>query len=100
MSDLACDRCGRSLLAFEDVRYKLEIKVYAAYDTLELTRQDLEEGDHEAEIKRLIEVAEKRDAEELENEVYKDFTFDLCMRCQKEFLKDPLPKRPEDPRSS
>ncbi len=93
MSDLACDRCGRSLLAFEDVRYKLEMRVYAAYDPLELTRKELEEGDHAAEIKRLIELAEKRDAEELENEVFKVFNFDLCLRCQREFLKDPLPRR-------
>jgi hypothetical protein len=97
MSDLACDRCGRSLLAFEDVRYKLEIKVYAAYDTLELTPRELLETDHEAEIERLIEVASKRDPEELESEVYKEFSFDLCLRCQKEYLKSPLPPRPEGP---
>ena len=96
MSDLACDRCGRSLLAFEDVRYKLEIKVYAAYDPLELTKQALEETDHDAEIKRLIEVLEKRDPEELEAEVHKELSFDLCLRCQKEYLKDPLPRRRED----
>ncbi len=96
MSDLACDRCGRSLLAFEDVRYKLEIKVYAAYDPLELTKRELEETDHEAEIERLIEVLEKRDPEELEAEVYKAFAFGLCLRCQKEYLKDPLPRRRED----
>lgn len=96
MSDLACDRCGRSLLAFEDVRYKLEMKVYAAYDPIELTAKELEEGDHEAEIKRLIALAEKRDAEELAAEVYKEFSFDLCLRCQKEFLKEPLAKRRGD----
>jgi hypothetical protein len=95
MSDLACDRCGRSLLAFEDVRYKLEIKVYAAYDPLEINKHDLER-DHDAEIRRLIELAEKRDPEELEAEVYKELAFDLCLRCQKEFLKDPLPPRRED----
>ena len=97
VSDLACDRCGRSLLAFEDVRYKLEMKVYAAYDTLELTKKELDETDHDAEIKRLIEVAESRDPEELEAEVYKEFSFDLCLRCQKEFLKEPLRPRAPDP---
>jgi hypothetical protein len=96
MSDLACDRCGRSLLAFEDVRYKLEIKVYAAYDTLELTKRDLEERDHDAEIQRLIELAAKRDPAELEAEVFKELAFDLCLRCQKEFLEDPLPPRRGD----
>src|SRR5436190_17239 len=92
MSDLACDRCDRSLLADEDVRYKLEMKIYAAYDPLEIGRRELEEQDTDAEIQRLIAAAEKRDAEELEAEVYKAFSFDLCMRCQRELVKDPLPR--------
>jgi hypothetical protein len=95
MSDLACDRCNRSLLAFEDVRYKVEIKVYAAYDPIELTRGELEDGDHAAEIKRLIALLEKRDEAEISDEVYKKFEFDLCLRCQKEYLKEPLPRRGE-----
>jgi hypothetical protein len=96
MSELACDRCGRSLLAFEDVRYKLEIKVWAAYDPLELSPRALAETDFDAEIERLVAACEKRSPEELEAEVYKLFTFDLCLRCQREVVKDPLPTRPPD----
>jgi hypothetical protein len=94
VSDLACDRCGLSLLANEDVRYKLEIKCWAAYDTLELSPGELRTRDFDAEIKRLVEQCEKQSTEELEAQVYKEWTFDLCLRCQREFLRDPLPRRP------
>ncbi|MBI3725476.1 hypothetical protein HY251_16220 [bacterium] len=96
MSELGCDRCGRSLLAFEDVRYKLEIKVYAAYDPLELSPRALRETDFDAEIERLVEACDGLSQEDLESSVWKALTFDLCLRCQREFLKDPLPRRRED----
>ena len=30
------------------------------------------------------------DEQELEDQVYKNFRFDLCPECHKKFLKDPL----------
>lgn len=97
MSDLACDRCDRSLLAFEDVRYEVFIKVVAAYDPMELNPATIDkELDLQAEIDRLVKATEGMTAEELEATVYKEFKFDLCLRCQREFLKDPLPRRVGD----
>jgi len=81
--------CGKGLLVDEDVRYIVKIEVYAAYDPLELTEEDLE-GDHLAEMSAIFEQTEGKDAEELEEEVYKSFRFDLCMECQKKYLQDPL----------
>ena len=94
MSDLACDRCDRSLLAFEDVRYELFIKVVAAYDPMELNPATIAADlDLQAEIDRLDRATAGMTAEELEATVYKEFKFDLCLRCQREFLRDPLPRR-------
>lgn len=93
MSDLACDRCGRSLLVFEDVRYEVVITVTAAYDPMELDLDAVQKADVGDELERLSASIERRSAEELEAEVYKRFEFDLCGRCQREFLKDPLPRR-------
>ncbi len=90
MSDLACDRCDTSLLANEDVRYEVEIQVKAAYDPMELNLDAMAEADVSGELERLRRVIEGRSAEELEAEVYKAFKFDLCMRCQREYLKNPL----------
>ncbi|MCO5165263.1 MAG: hypothetical protein M9894_02690 [Planctomycetes bacterium] len=95
MSDLACDRCGRSLLVFEDVRYEVVIRVTAAYDPMELDLDDIARADVSAELERLAAAVGKKTAQELEDEVWKELRFDLCGRCQREFLKDPLPRRTE-----
>jgi hypothetical protein len=101
VSELACDRCGRSLLVHEDVRYKVEMRVWAAYDPMEISEASLAGRDLDAEIKRLLAACENRTAEELEAEVWKKLDFDLCLRCHKEFLQNPLPRREggEDPPS-
>jgi hypothetical protein len=93
VSALACDRCGRSLLVFEDVRYEVVIRVTAAYDVMELDLDAVANADVGAELDRLKGAIEKKTAEELEAEIFKQFEFDLCGRCQREFLKDPLPRR-------
>jgi hypothetical protein len=88
---LSCDRCGKTLLVEEDVRYVCEMRLYAAYDTLELTRGDLEK-DHRAEIARLCAEIERRDPESLMDEVARALKFDLCPACHRKLLADPLGK--------
>lgn len=98
MSDLACDRCGRSLLVFEDVRYEVVIRVTAAYDPMELDLDAVARADVGAELERLAAAVGTKTAQELEDEIWKEFKFDLCGRCHREYLKDPLPRRePDDP---
>jgi hypothetical protein len=82
---LTCDRCGKALLVAESVRYVAEVKVYAAYDPLELTAADLAE-DHRAEIARLVEEIGRRDPSDLEDEVARAQKLDLCPPCRKAFL--------------
>lgn len=92
-----CDRCDRSLLVHEDVRYEVVIRVVSAYDPLELDLDAVAEADVSAELERLRAVVSGRSAQELEDEVWKELRFDLCGRCQREYLRDPLPRRPQDP---
>ena len=89
MHGLVCDACGGTLLLEEDVRYVLRIEGFAAYDPMELTRQDLER-DLEAEMGELVKSLENLDAEEAQDGVHRSFRFDLCPRCWKDYLKDPL----------
>ena len=93
MLHFTCDMCGKDLLVNEDVRYVVKIEVYAAYDPMEITEEDLEK-DHMEEISQLIEEMEDMDAEELEDGVYKSFRFDLCPMCQKKFIRNPLVRQP------
>lgn len=91
MDHLTCDLCGKTLLAGEPARYEVRIQVYAAYDPLELTHDDLAR-DPRAEIRILLERLRHADPQELEDSVYKEFLFDLCMACQRQYLRSPLPR--------
>ncbi|MBI4605781.1 MAG: hypothetical protein HY721_27765 [Planctomycetes bacterium] len=89
MDGLTCDGCGETLLLDSEVRYVLRVEGFAAYDPLEITRQDLER-DLEEEMRRLLDVLAKKGAEEAQDEVHRTFQFDLCPRCWRDFLQDPL----------
>jgi len=95
MADFCCDMCGKPLLVDSDVRYIASIEVFAAYDPMELTEDDLKQ-DHLAEIRRLAQNLASADPRELEDQVYKRFTFDLCPACQKKYLENPLPRTGTD----
>ncbi len=84
-----CDMCGKALLLDENVRYILRAEVFAAYDVLELTREDLEKATRR-EIEELIDRMGDMDEQELADSVYKKFVFNLCPRCQRRYIEDPL----------
>jgi hypothetical protein len=85
--------CGKALLVDSDVRYVVSIEVFAAYDPMEITADDLKE-DRLDEIRELVERMRQADAQKLEDQVYKHFRFDLCPSCRKKYLTNPLPGRP------
>ena len=89
MHGISCDRCDKALLIDETVRYEVKIEVKAAYDPLEVTREDLDQ-DLNAEIRRLIDRMKTMDPKALEEQVYKAMAFDLCMACQATYLANPL----------
>jgi hypothetical protein len=91
MNHRTCDHCGQELLASSKVRYEVRIEVKAAYDSLEITEEDLTQ-DLRAEIAKVIRRLECISVEEVQNEVYREFAFDLCATCQRRFLRTPLPK--------
>jgi len=59
------------------------------YDALEITREDLER-DLPYEIRQVLEGCGDREPEELPQEVYANFRFDLCTDCHRRSLKDPM----------
>jgi len=87
---LVCDRCDKTLLIDESVRYEVRIVVSAAYDPLELTREDLEK-DRSGEWRELLAELESLDPEEAQDQVHRELRFDLCPPCQREYLRKPLP---------
>ncbi len=91
---LVCSMCGKTLLIDEDVRYVVDIAVYAAADPMEISQSDLKR-DHKAEMLKIIRAMRKFSAEELEDQVHKEFRFYLCPGCQRKYVRRPMPKAAE-----
>lgn len=88
MVHYTCDMCGKPLLTEEDIRYVVKIEVYTACDAMDVDADmdDEENMDEEGEGSD----DEIDPAEMLENGEYKTFRFDLCTKCHKKYLQDPL----------
>jgi hypothetical protein len=89
MHHLTCDACGEPLLLDADVRYVVRIEGFAAYDPLEITKDDLAR-DLRGEMKEALRELAERSAEEAQDEVYRKYDLDLCARCWRRYVKDPL----------
>lgn len=83
-----CDMCGKEIKP-HTLRYRINIDVIAAYDTLIVTKENLKR-DFRQEIKRLLERMKDMDAERLIDDIWKNFSFDLCRKCRGIYLKSPL----------
>ena len=77
-----CDRCGQ--------RGRHRQIPFAAYDPLNVDFEDTTR-DHTNEIKEILKRCEDLTEEELMQDVYVDFQFDLCRACQRAYIKEPLP---------
>ncbi len=84
-----CDRCGRPLDARE-VRFVAKIQVFASPGPIVVEPGDLIHG-HRDEIAALIRQCEGMTEEELMKDVFVEFKFDLCRRCQRDYIANPMP---------
>jgi len=67
----------------------VKVEVFAVADPLTITEEDLKR-DHRAEIARLLDQLEKMDPDEIEDQVYRSFRFDLCPQCHKAYIRNPI----------
>ncbi|RIK67515.1 MAG: hypothetical protein DCC65_06715 [Planctomycetota bacterium] len=84
-----CDGCGLDLERDGSNHYIVRIEAFAAAGKLEFTRQDVER-DHSEEIRKLIADIEKRSPDEIEDQVYRSFRYDLCPACHRRYIAAPL----------
>ena len=78
-----CDNCGCEIETGK-TRYKIRVDIYAAYDTLQISEEDLNK-DHLVEIAKLIKKIEEMDPQEVSAEVHEAVEMDLCQNCRKLF---------------
>ncbi len=83
-----CDRCGRPLEEAE-LRYIAKIQVYAAPGLLKFSEDDLA-TDKKPEIDKLMNQCADKSEEELMQDVFVEFKFDLCRRCQQTYITCPI----------
>jgi hypothetical protein len=89
----ACDRCGRRLEADDPNRFVVKIEVFAAADPLTITDEDLAR-DHRGEIARLVRQLDRMTPDDVEDQTYRAFRYDLCPACHKAYLAAPLGPAP------
>ena len=86
---LYCDACGEALLVESNVRYVAKVELYAAYDPLEITEEDLE-GANRSAWEALVEELKDADPDEMASQIHMTMRFDVCPACRTRYLKDPL----------
>ena len=85
-----CDMCGAAMSANEPRRFIVEMEVFAAAGPIDL---DTEAGkDSRRELQAVIEQLRRSDPNDVEDETYRAFRFDVCDSCRKQILNDPLGK--------
>jgi hypothetical protein len=89
MMHFSCDFCGKDMTPDGTERFVLKMEVFAATDPRELTDDDLE-TDHVEEMARLLCAMEEAEEEPPLLPTCKKMRFDLCARCFRKFVKDPL----------
>ncbi len=93
MQRFVCDGCGKEMKR-NDTRYQVKIDVRVAKGDLEFSLMDLLR-DHKKELEDLVKRLEDKDPKKIEETIYKGFELDLCPKCQRAYIRDPLRFHPE-----
>jgi len=89
MIHFTCDLCRRELDPENDLRFVVKMEVYAAFDPIEGDEVD-PDRDHLQEIHEIIERMDDASSDDVGDDVYQQFRFDLCPECRQRFVKNPL----------
>ena len=89
MDTFVCEACHKTC-EVSDPRYVVKIEVFHAAGDLTIDVEELLKTDYRAKIRDLLKEMERSDPEELQDDVYRRFTYTLCRDCQRLYLSDPL----------
>ena len=83
-----CDRCAAPLSANAPDRFILKMEIYAAAGVVDLDADaatDAKEG-----LSAVLDQLRRADPDEIEDQTYRAFRFDLCDACRRAFIAKPL----------
>lgn len=84
-----CDGCRQDLKRDGSNHFIVRIEAFAAAGSLEFSEEELNR-DHVAEMETIIRDLACTPPDEIEDQVYRSFRYDLCPGCHRAFLKNPL----------
>lgn len=83
-----CDKCGRRMDPNDSQRFIVKMEVYAAAEHIDL---DAESAAHAGrELEDVLNHLATADPDEVEDQTYRAFRFDLCDACRRQLLQRPL----------
>jgi hypothetical protein len=83
-----CDKCGRPMAADDRQRFIVKMEIFAAADHLDLDAES--PADPGQALAEVLDDLASADPDEIEDQTYRAFRFDVCNPCRKELLKKPL----------
>jgi hypothetical protein len=83
-----CDRCGMALGANDLRRFIVKLEVYAAAGHVDLTPGP--HADPQRELDAIMRSLALADPDEVEDQTYRCFRFDVCDTCHRDLLANPL----------
>jgi len=86
---LFCHRCGRQLHPGEGDWYVVRIEALADPSPPNLSVDDIEERDLNAEFARLFEQMDRMSERELLEQVHRRMTIHLCAPCYRQWIENP-----------
>jgi hypothetical protein len=82
-----CDKCGRRMRADDGRRYIVKIEIYAAAGHIDI---DATQNDKDTSLQDILDELADADPDEIEDQTYRAFRFDLCDVCRKRLIGSPL----------
>lgn len=83
-----CDRCGLRLRANDPRRYILRFEIYSAAGHVDLEVED--STSPRSTLEGVLQDLASADPDEIEDQTYRSLRFDLCDRCRRRLLSQPL----------
>ena len=85
---LICDLCGVRIPPH--AHYIVKIEIFADPTMPPITSEEIEELDLDQKMKDLLEEMKNLSADDLQDQVHREFQFRLCRPCQIRFIANPL----------
>jgi hypothetical protein len=87
---ILCDLCDRPVSPHG--HYIVRIDIFADPAMPAVTAEEMEEADYQQAVRELMEQMKHLSADDLQDQVARQFEFKLCRPCQMRFLANPLGK--------